>query len=116
MDQLTNFFKVLSDETRLRVVSLLAQEELCVCEICGILELSQPKVSKHLAKLRDKGFVIDERKEQFIYYSLKIEDELLVNLIKNIVDNIEKYPQLKKDRERSVDKDWYINQCDTDEI
>ena len=111
MNNLTNFFKILSDETRLRIVILLAQEELCVCEMCGILELSQPKVSKHLAKLRDKGFVTVERKEQFIFYSLKIEDGALSNLIVNIVDNIENYPQLSVDSKRLIDKEIYSRQC-----
>ncbi|WP_461206684.1 ArsR/SmtB family transcription factor [Clostridium sp. DL1XJH146] len=114
MDRLIDFFKIVSDETRFRIVSLLAQEELCVCEMCGVLELSQPKISKHLAKLRDKGFVIGKRKEQFVFYSLKIEDESLVNLIKNIVDNIEKYPQLKIDSERLVDKEIYSSKCNID--
>lgn len=111
MNQLTSFFKILSDKTRLRIVTLLAQQELCVCEICGVLELSQPKVSKHLAKLRDKGFVSDERKEQFIFYSLKIKDDVLSNLIMNIVNNIENYPQLSEDSKRLVDKEIYSNQC-----
>jgi len=111
MNQLTNFFKVLSDETRLRIISLLAQQQLCVCEICGILELSQPKVSKHLAKLRDMGFVSDERKEQFIFYSLKIGDDVLANLIKNIMDNIDQYEQLSIDSKRLVDKELYLSQC-----
>ncbi|MFU0832798.1 MAG: hypothetical protein ACFWUC_07655 [Oscillospiraceae bacterium] len=61
MSYLTEFFKRASDETRLRIMVLLAQKELAVCEICGILKLSQPKVSKHLAKLRDMGFVTDSR-------------------------------------------------------
>jgi ArsR family transcriptional regulator len=46
-----DFFKVLSDETRLRILILLDRRELCVCEICQILDLSQPKVSRHLAKI-----------------------------------------------------------------
>jgi len=116
MNNLTNFFKILSDETRLRIVSLLAQEELCVCEMCGILELSQPKISKHLAKLRDKGFVTDDRKEQYIFYSLNIEDKALRNLVKDIVDNIDKYPQLKVDSDRLIDKEMYLNQCNVDGI
>ncbi|MBA5851544.1 metalloregulator ArsR/SmtB family transcription factor [Clostridium sp. cel8] len=111
MNELTNLFKLLSDETRLRIIVLLGQEELCVCEMCGILELSQPKVSKHLAKLRDNGFVRDERKEQFIFYSLNIKDPVLESLITNIIDNIENYPQLKADSERLVDKEIYSKQC-----
>ena len=97
MTQLVDFFKILSDETRLRIVSILSQKELCVCQICRVLELSQPKVSKHLSKLRDKGLVTDKRYEQFIFYSLNIEDNILEDLINNIVDNIERYPQLKVD-------------------
>lgn len=116
MNNLINFFKILSDETRLRIVILLAKEELCVCEMCGVLELSQPKVSKHLAKLRDKGFVADVRKEQFVFYSLKIEDEVIGNLVKEILDNIESYPQLKVDSERLVDKETYLKQCNVDGI
>jgi ArsR family transcriptional regulator len=116
MNKLTNFFKILSDETRFRIIILLAQQEMCVCEICGILELSQPKVSKHLAKLRDKGFVSDQRKEQFIFYSLKIEEDVITNLITNIITNMDQYPQLKIDSERLIDKEIYSNQCNIDGI
>ncbi|WP_058485385.1 ArsR/SmtB family transcription factor [Defluviitalea phaphyphila] len=116
MNNLTDFFKIMSDETRLRIVILLAQEELCVCEICGILELSQPKVSKHLAKLRDKGFVKDKRKEQYIFYSLEIKNKIFKNLIKDIIDNIQEYPQLKLDSDRLVDKEKYINLCNINDI
>ena len=110
MDRLIDMFKILSDETRLRLIALLAQEDLCVCEMSGILELSQPKVSKHLAKLRDKNFVSDIRKEQFIFYSLRIDDPIIRNLIADIIENLENYPQLKKDSERLFIKEEYLNQ------
>ena len=116
MNQLTNFFKILSDETRFRIVVLLAQQELCVCEMCGVLELSQPKVSKHLAKLRDKGFVIDERKEQFVFYSLHIEDDVISDLINHILSNLERYPELKIDSDRLVYKEIYLKQCNVSSI
>ncbi len=64
---LTAIFKLLSDETRMRVITLIYQEELCVCELCGILDQPQPKVSKVLAKLRDMNLVTDERKENCFY-------------------------------------------------
>ncbi len=67
----TDFFKQLSDETRLRCLMLMLTEgELCVCELIHALGLSQPKVSRHLAHLRQAGIVQDRREGQWIYYRL----------------------------------------------
>ena len=101
MNKLLNYFKVLSDETRLRIMVILFHNELCVCQLTGITGISQPNVSKHLAKLRDIGLVKDERKEQYTFYSLNIEDQILEEILKKIVDNIEDYPTLKLDIEKS---------------
>lgn len=111
MSYLIDFFKIASDETRLRIIILLAQEDLYVCQISGILNLSQPKVSKHLSKLRDMKFVVDERKEKYILYSLKLEDNAIKSLIENIVDNVNKYPQLSRDNKNLVNKEIYLSQC-----
>ncbi len=63
--------KLLSDQTRLRSLMLLMQEgELCVCELTYALDLIQPKISRHLASLRDMQLVIDRRAGQWIYYSI----------------------------------------------
>ncbi len=62
MDKLINYFKLLSDETRLRIMVLLYHNEFCVCQMTGITGISQPNVSKHLARLRDMGLVKDEKK------------------------------------------------------
>jgi ArsR family transcriptional regulator len=98
--KLTNLFKVLSDETRLRILVLLYNRELCVCQLQGILEEeSQPKISKHLAKLRDMGFVKDERKEKFIFYYLS-DNEILKDILKSILDNSNEYEVIKSDLER----------------
>jgi ArsR family transcriptional regulator, arsenate/arsenite/antimonite-responsive transcriptional repressor len=113
MNKLTDFFKVLSDETRLRILMLLYKQEFCVCEIYGILNESQPKVSKHLAKLRDMGYVKDERREQFIYYSLNLEDTLHRNILQEIYCNLEKYPALEKDAERIKDSNIFFEACST---
>ena len=56
-------FKNLSEETRLTLV-------LCVCELVSALEESQPKVSRHLAMLRESGLLIDRREGKWIYYRL----------------------------------------------
>jgi ArsR family transcriptional regulator len=68
------FFQLLSDDTRLRSLLLMQHEgELCVCELVHALGVIQPKVSRHLAGLRDAGIVIDRRQGQWIYYQLNPE-------------------------------------------
>ena len=69
--QADQFFKALSDLTRLRMLVLLSCEgELCVCELTHALDEIQPKISRHLAQLRELGVVLDRRQGQWIYYRL----------------------------------------------
>lgn len=67
----TDFFKCLSDETRLNATLLIYQEgELCVCELVEALNDSQPKISRHLAQLRSCGILDDSRRGQWVFYSV----------------------------------------------
>ncbi|WIV12681.1 metalloregulator ArsR/SmtB family transcription factor [Proteiniborus sp. MB09-C3] len=111
MNNLINFFKILSDDTRLRILVLLYHKKLCVCQMCGIMEESQPKVSKHLGKLRDMGFVKDERQEQFVFYDLNLQDEALKEILKRIVDNKDNYPILEADIEKIKGVEKYLETC-----
>ncbi|PAT01933.1 hypothetical protein CI105_03490 [Candidatus Izimaplasma bacterium ZiA1] len=88
MKDLTALFKVLSDETRIRIINLLSKKSLCVCELVEILELSQPKISKHIAKLREIDIVDTKRDEQFIYYSIKTNNHLYLQLLTTIFTSI----------------------------
>ena len=64
-------FKCLADDTRLHSVLLIAEEgELCVCELMAALEISQPKISRHLAQLRECGILQDQRRGQWVHYRL----------------------------------------------
>lgn len=68
------FFKCLADETRLKSLILLQSEgELCVCELMQALQEIQPKISRHLALLREHRIVLDRRQGQWIYYRLNPE-------------------------------------------
>jgi len=81
MKQYVDLFKALSDETRLRIMVLLSEKELCVCQIEAALGLPQAKVSRHLTVLRYAGLAKDRRDGLWIYYSLtepknKVEENL----------------------------------------
>ena len=66
-----NLFQALSDETRLRCLALLAaHDELCVCELTFALGVVQPKISRHLAILREQGVVADRRQGLWVYYRI----------------------------------------------
>lgn len=62
--------KLLADDTRLTSVVAIRQGPRCVCDLMSLLTLSQPKVSRHLAILREAGLVTTERRGQWVYYSL----------------------------------------------
>lgn len=66
-----DFFDALSDETRRRLLALLVgDDELCVCELCYALDLPQPKVSRHLAVMRESGVLSVRREGLWIYYRI----------------------------------------------
>ncbi|WP_196598534.1 ArsR/SmtB family transcription factor [Pectinatus frisingensis] len=68
--KLTDIFKMLTDETRIRILNILKETDLCVCEVQAILDISQTNASKHLNKLKGAGFIADEKKSQWSYYCL----------------------------------------------
>ena len=109
MKELTRFYKLLSDETRLRILLLLRKQKLCVCQLCGILEESQPKVSKQLAKLRDLDIISDERSEQYVFYYLSTDNSLYLKTLDNISENLDNYKILKKDCERAKIQNVTLN-------
>lgn len=67
---MVELFKVLADESRLRIINLLRHQELCVCEIEAILGTSQSNVSRHLTRLRQAGLVAFDKRAQWTYYRI----------------------------------------------
>ncbi|MEO2279230.1 ArsR/SmtB family transcription factor [Pseudoalteromonas pernae] len=66
-----DIFKALGDDTRLQICLLIMHErELCVCELVSALELSQPKISRHLALLKDYSLLSTRKHKQWVFYSL----------------------------------------------
>lgn len=64
-----DFLRVLSDPTRLRILCLVREKELCVCEILETMKLPQNLVSHHLRVLREAGIILSKREGKFVKYS-----------------------------------------------
>jgi len=116
MNNAITIFKLLSDETRLRIIMLLQNEALCVCQLTGVLEISQPKASKALSKLRDLNLVTDDRQEKFVYYSLNNNHPLMSHILYYLKDSIASYPQLQTDYNRLHLKDTFLTKCSTTQL
>mgnify|MGYP000917688797 CR=1 FL=1 len=70
MEQLTQMYKALSEDMRLRIVMLLTHGELCVCDLMAIFNEGQSKVSRHLIYLKHSGLVKSRRAGKWMHYSL----------------------------------------------
>ena len=73
MHPITKPFKALSDPNRLRILKMLEQKPLCVCEITQVLGLATSTVSKHLSILREAGFISDRKEGKWVNYLLEPE-------------------------------------------
>lgn len=91
-------FRLLSDSTRLRLLMLVDREELSVAELSAITQLAQPRVSTHLAKLKEAGLVIDRREGVFVNYRMagKIADNSL-NALWELLRNNTDDPLIQQD-------------------
>ena len=74
MQDILTVFKALSEEIRLRIVKLLEHGELCVCDIVAALDMIQPKVSFHLAVLKEAGLIKDRKQGKWTHYSIADTD------------------------------------------
>ncbi|KUO50852.1 MAG: ArsR family transcriptional regulator [Desulfitibacter sp. BRH_c19] len=102
--ELVQIIKALADETRLRILNLLNQEKLCVCEIEYLLEINQSNASRHLNKLWMLKLITNEKKAQWVYY--KINQDILKKhaFIKEILGkDFNKEVQFIKDNEKLKD-------------
>ncbi|SDJ78883.1 ArsR/SmtB family transcription factor [Salimicrobium halophilum] len=95
--------KLLGDKTRLTIAGMLKNGECCVCEFTEVLEMSQPSVSQHLRKLRDAKLVKENRRGQWVFYSLNENYEaydLVLSVIDHVSDQSEKLQELEKQGKR----------------
>ena len=104
--EIEKLFKALSDPTRVRVLLLLSQKKLCVCQLQKILKLPQSKLSKHLGKLRDLNLVVGYQDGKFIKYELS-KNYFLENILVLVKESKNLDEQFQVDLSR-IDKFDYL--------
>ena len=80
-----DFFKIFSDKTRLKIVTVLLKDELCVCDIATILEMSQSSISHQLRVLRQYKVVKNRKEGKVVYYSL--DDSHINNIVNQGIEH-----------------------------
>ena len=94
-------FKALADRTRLRLISLIGDSEVCVCFFVAILKVSQPKISRHLAYLRRAGIVAARREGKWMHYRLaEPPDEHAARIFREVRASLAEHPEFQRDREK----------------
>jgi ArsR family transcriptional regulator len=95
-------FKALSDETRIRILSILMERECCVCEVMQALDISQTRASRNLAALYDAGFLKLRKDGLWSLYSIDKDgmQEYLTDLVQAVTKTLEGNKVVKVDRNR----------------
>ncbi len=102
MQDFIKAMKSLSDETRIRIINILAQKECCVCEVMQALDISESRASRNLGILEDAGLLKARREGTWMFYA--VNDETTNHHIASLLELIRDYPisseMLAQDRER----------------
>jgi ArsR family transcriptional regulator len=103
---LVPLFAALADRTRLRLLNLIAGREVCVCYLVEVLRLGQPKISRHLAYLRNAGVVAARREGKWMHYRLERTDDPATSSVLDAV-----FESFKLDREMQSDLSRLTRAC-----
>jgi ArsR family transcriptional regulator, arsenate/arsenite/antimonite-responsive transcriptional repressor len=96
-------FRALADRTRLRLLNLIGQDEVCVCYFVEVLKTHQPKISRHLAYLRRAGIVGARRQGKWMHYRvIEPGDRRAAEVLKNIREWLANDREMQRDRTRLV--------------
>ena len=94
-------FRALADPTRLRLLNLIGDQEICVCYLVEILRMSQPKISRHLAYLRKAGIVAARREGKWMHYRIATpSDQVAARILRETMKHLSDKPEMKRDVSR----------------
>jgi len=98
---LDKLFRALADPTRLRLVNLMWEQEICVCYFTEVIGVPQPKISRHLAYLRRAGIVAARRQGRWMHYRLVTpQDTNTAGILKSTIDALNVNSQMQRDKAR----------------
>lgn len=98
---LDQFFRALSDRTRLRLIHLMSEQEICVCYFIEVIGAPQPKISRHLAYLRRAGLVAARRQGKWMHYRLTVpRDPYAAAILNTTLDALKNSVEMRRDCER----------------
>jgi len=98
---LEQLFRALADPTRLRLISLMSEQEVCVCYFIEVIGAPQPKISRHLAYLRRAGIVRARREGKWMHYRLTVpENPQAASILKTALEALKKDKEIQRDSER----------------
>jgi ArsR family transcriptional regulator, arsenate/arsenite/antimonite-responsive transcriptional repressor len=102
VEEFTKLFKALSDETRLRMLNILVQQECCVCEVMQVLNISQSRASRNLNILADAGFLKSHHEGVWVHYALNddLASNFALSLAKMTGEISNSNPLFRKDKTR----------------
>ncbi len=96
-------FKALADRTRLRLIHLIGDDEVCVCFFVEVLKTNQPKISRHLAYLRRAGLVSTRREGKWMHYRLvEPHNEHAAKIFREVRECLASNPEMQRDKARFV--------------
>ena len=100
-DNIAFLFKALADRTRLRLINLIGEDEVCVCFFVEVLKINQPKISRHLAYLKRAGVVSARRDGKWIHYRItEPRDPHAARIFREVRTWLAGHPAMQNDRSR----------------
>lgn len=87
MEDLLEIYKAFADKNRVRILKMLLDKPLCVCELADVIGISQPAISRHLKQMKSAGLLLDKKVGNWVYYRINDKSSFygkaLLDLLKN---------------------------------
>jgi len=103
LKEMETFFLALADKTRLRLLNLMRESEVCVCFFTEVLGESQPKISRHLAYLRNAGLVSARREGKWMHYKIETPANFYAaQILQDTLEGLKSKDEMQKDYDNLI--------------